>query len=89
MDDSFSSPVEMAKSYMKVRPLWASPTVDHSGLRTPSQMKSKLFDEETPYTVSGDSLSSLKVFEDFNFAFIPSPSFQASEDVHSHLLKGG
>ncbi|KAM3379425.1 protein KAKU4 isoform X1 [Capsicum galapagoense] len=60
VDDSFSSPVEMAKSYMKVRPLWASPTVDHSGLRTPSQMKSKLFDEETPYTVSGDSLSSLK-----------------------------
>lgn len=60
VDDSLGSPVEMAKSYMKVRPPWASPAVDTSGLRTPSQMKAKLFDEGTPYTVSGDSLSSLK-----------------------------
>ncbi|XP_059305629.1 protein KAKU4 isoform X1 [Lycium ferocissimum] len=60
VDDTFGSPVEMAKSYMKVRPPWASPAVDRSGLRTPSKMKAKLFDEETPYTVSGDSLSSLK-----------------------------
>lgn len=63
MDDSLGSPVEMAKSYMKVRPPWASPAVDTSGLRTPSQMKAKLFDEGTPYTVSGDSLSSLKVLK--------------------------
>ncbi|KAJ8538787.1 hypothetical protein K7X08_030083 [Anisodus acutangulus] len=60
VDDTFGSPVEMAKSYMKVRPPWASPAADHSGLGTPLQMKAKLFDEETPYTVSGDSLSSLK-----------------------------
>ncbi|KAK4374100.1 hypothetical protein RND71_004777 [Anisodus tanguticus] len=60
VDDTFGSPVEMAKSYMKVHPPWASPATDHSGLRTPSQMKANLFDEETPYTVSGDSLSSLK-----------------------------
>ncbi|XP_049349805.1 protein KAKU4 [Solanum verrucosum] len=60
VDDTFGSPVEMAKSYMKVRPPWASPAVDNSGLRTPSQMKAKLFDEEAPYSVSGDSLSSLK-----------------------------
>ncbi|XP_055819937.1 protein KAKU4 [Solanum dulcamara] len=59
-DDTFGSPVEMAKSYMKVRPPWASPAVDNSGLRTPTQMKAKLFDEEAPYSVSGDSLSSLK-----------------------------
>jgi len=63
VDDTFGSPVEMAKSYMKVRPPWASPAVDNSGLRTPSQMKAKLFDEEAPYSVSGDSLSSLKVLK--------------------------
>lgn len=60
VDDTLGSPVEMAKSYMKVRPPWTSPAVDHSGLRTPSQLKAKLFEEGTPYTVSGDSLSSLK-----------------------------
>lgn len=57
VDDTLGSPVEMAKSYMKVRPPWASPSVDNSGLRTPSQMKAKLFDEEAPYSVSSDSLS--------------------------------
>lgn len=62
MDDTLGSPVEMAKSYMKVRPPWASPSVDNSGLRTPSQMKAKLFDEEAPYSVSSDSLS-LKVLK--------------------------
>ncbi|MCD7446411.1 hypothetical protein HAX54_006020 [Datura stramonium] len=83
VDDILGSPVEMAKSYMKVRPPWTSPAVDHSGLRTPSQMKTKLFDDDSPYTVSGGSPSSLKVFEDLNFAFITafSPSVRALEDT--------
>ncbi|XP_016439790.1 protein KAKU4 [Nicotiana tabacum] len=58
VDDTFGSPVDMARSYMKVRPPWASPTVDQSGLGTPSHLKAKLFEEGTPYT--GDSSSSLK-----------------------------
>lgn len=72
MDDTFGSPVDMARSYMKVRPPWASPTVDQSGLGTPSHLKAKLFEEGTPYT--GDSSSSLKVFEDFGIAFIAAVS---------------
>lgn len=44
-------------------------SVDHSEFRTFSQMKPKLFDEETPYSVSGDSLPSLKKIEDFKFFF--------------------
>ncbi|CAN4075759.1 unnamed protein product [Withania somnifera] len=78
VDDTFGSPVEMAKSYMKVRPPWASPSDDHSGLRTPSQMKAKLFDEETPYTVSGDSLSSFKKKNSFA---------SGSWNIHEELRK--
>ncbi|CAN4077154.1 unnamed protein product [Withania somnifera] len=65
VDDTLGSPVEMAKSYMKVRPSWASPIA-------------KLFDEETPYTVSGHSLSSSK--KENSFA-------SGSWNIHEELRK--
>nr|GMD21743.1 protein KAKU4 [Ipomoea batatas] len=42
------SPIYLAKSYMKARPPWASPT-EHLDIRTPSSKKSKLFEEGTPF----------------------------------------
>ncbi|XP_022857460.1 protein KAKU4-like isoform X2 [Olea europaea var. sylvestris] len=53
------SPVDMAKSYMKVRPPWASPTKQIE-VRTPSTMMMEPFKEGTRYSVGNDSLSSLK-----------------------------
>nr|GMD26300.1 protein kaku4 [Ipomoea batatas] len=42
------SPIYVAKSYMKARPPWASPT-EHLDIRTSSSKKSKLFEEGTPF----------------------------------------
>ncbi|CAA3032823.1 pentatricopeptide repeat-containing At4g19440, chloroplastic [Olea europaea subsp. europaea] len=53
------SPVDMAKSYMKVRPPWASPTKQIE-VRTPSTMMMEPFKEGTRDSVGSDSLSLLK-----------------------------
>ncbi|KAF6142323.1 hypothetical protein GIB67_023348 [Kingdonia uniflora] len=52
------SPVDMAKSYMKSRPLWASPTLGHYGFQceTPSPIATHLFKEESPYSLAGHNL---------------------------------
>ncbi|CAA3023402.1 Hypothetical predicted protein [Olea europaea subsp. europaea] len=53
------SPVDVAKSYMKVRPPWISPTKQIE-VGTPSTMTMEPFKEGTQYSVGNDSLSSLK-----------------------------
>ncbi|CAI9772299.1 unnamed protein product [Fraxinus pennsylvanica] len=53
------SPVDMAKSYMKVRPPWTSPAKQIE-VRTPSTMMMEPFREGTQFSVGNDSLSSLK-----------------------------
>ncbi|XP_041990812.1 uncharacterized protein LOC121741921 isoform X2 [Salvia splendens] len=57
MEIGAGSPVDMARSYMKERPPWASPT-KHVELRTPLTTTMKLFKERTPYSVTEDILSS-------------------------------
>ncbi|XP_047942421.1 protein KAKU4-like isoform X1 [Salvia hispanica] len=57
MEIGAGSPVDMARSYMKERPPWASPT-EHVELRTPLTTTMKLFKERTPYSVTEDILSS-------------------------------
>ncbi|RZC71114.1 hypothetical protein C5167_034326 [Papaver somniferum] len=42
------SPVLMAKTYMRSRPPWASPSSSHVGFRTPSPIRMPLVKEETP-----------------------------------------
>ncbi|XP_057766802.1 uncharacterized protein LOC130987174 isoform X2 [Salvia miltiorrhiza] len=59
MESGVSSPVDMARSYMRERPPWASPT-EHVELRTPLTTTMKLFKERTPYSVTEDVLSSSK-----------------------------
>ncbi|CAH9108219.1 unnamed protein product [Cuscuta europaea] len=56
MEKVDGSPIYVAKSYMKARPPWASPSAEHE-TRTPS-MKSKLFDKGTPFPDGVDSTSS-------------------------------
>ncbi|KAI3468432.1 hypothetical protein Pfo_025095 [Paulownia fortunei] len=53
------SPVDVARSYMKDRPPWASPTRSVE-LRTPLTTTTKLSKEGTLYSVGHDSLSSSK-----------------------------
>ena len=60
MEIGAGSPVDMARSYMKERPPWASPT-EHVELRTPLTTTMKLFKERTPYSVTEDILSSSQV----------------------------
>lgn len=52
------SPVDLARSYMKERPPWASPTRNFE--LTPLTTTMKLFKEETLYSVGQDLLSSSK-----------------------------
>ncbi|KAH6831229.1 hypothetical protein C2S53_009424 [Perilla frutescens var. hirtella] len=59
MESGVGSPVDMARSYMRERPPWASPT-EHVELRTPLTTTMKLFKERTPYSVTEDVLSSSK-----------------------------
>ncbi|CAH9107607.1 unnamed protein product [Cuscuta epithymum] len=56
MENVDGSPIYVAKSYMKARPPWASPSAEHE-TRTPS-MKLKLFDKGTPFPDGVDSTSS-------------------------------
>lgn len=60
MESGVGSPVDMARSYMKERPPWASPT-EHVELRTPLTTTMKLFKERTPYSVTESVMSSSKV----------------------------
>lgn len=50
------SPVDVARSYMKDRPLWTSP-----GISTPLTATMKLFKEGTSYSIGHDSTSTSKV----------------------------
>jgi hypothetical protein len=61
------SPVDVAKSYMRSRPPWSSPSVDHT--KPPTLSGIQLFKEETPYIFGGNSTSSLKVSFDVLFIF--------------------
>ncbi|XP_061346213.1 protein KAKU4-like isoform X2 [Gastrolobium bilobum] len=56
------SPVDVAKSYMRTRPPWASPSIDHTKPPTPSGIQ--LFKEETPHLFGGNSTSSSKLKRD-------------------------
>ncbi|RDX85744.1 Protein KAKU4, partial [Mucuna pruriens] len=56
------SPVDVAKSYMRTRPPWASPSIDHTKPRTPSGIQ--LFKEETPYLFGNHSISASKLKRD-------------------------
>ncbi|KAL2346837.1 hypothetical protein Fmac_000837 [Flemingia macrophylla] len=56
------SPVDVAKSYMRSRPPWASPSIDHTRPRTPSGIQ--LFKEETPYLFGNNSTQSFKLKRD-------------------------
>ncbi|KAK1367616.1 hypothetical protein POM88_033708 [Heracleum sosnowskyi] len=52
------SPVDVAKSYMQARPPWASPSLRHSGSKTPSPMAIDLFKDEKLCSVDGSSFPS-------------------------------
>lgn len=54
------SPADVARSYMKDRPPWASPGRNVE-LRTPLTVTMKLFKEGTLYSAGHDSMSSSKV----------------------------
>ncbi|KAJ1420133.1 hypothetical protein SESBI_14573 [Sesbania bispinosa] len=56
------SPVDVAKSYMRARPPWASPSIDH--IKPPTVAGIQLFKEETPNLFDGNSTSSSKLKRD-------------------------
>jgi hypothetical protein len=60
-EDQVGSPVDMAKLYMRARPPWASPSAKHVEFKSPSPIGIQLFEEETPYSIGGNSASSSKV----------------------------
>lgn len=62
------SPVDVAKLYMRARPPWASPSVDHN--KPPTLSGIQLFKEETPHLFSGNSTSSSKVPYDVLLTFM-------------------
>lgn len=61
------SPVDVAKSYMRARPPWASPSGDHT--KPPTLAGIQLFKEETPHLFGGNSTPSFKVPFDVLFIF--------------------
>lgn len=60
-EDEGGSPVDVAKVYMRARPSWVSPSIKHGELRSPSSIGMQLFNEETPYSTGGNSVSTSKV----------------------------
>ncbi|CAK7354216.1 unnamed protein product [Dovyalis caffra] len=54
------SPVDLAKSYMRARPPWGSPSTNVS----PLPVGKELFKEATPFSVSGNSLFTSKLNRD-------------------------
>ncbi|XP_068312633.1 protein KAKU4-like isoform X3 [Pyrus communis] len=63
-EDEGGSPVDVAKVYMRARPPWASPSIKHGELRSPSSIGMQLFNEETPYSTGGNSMSTSKLKRD-------------------------
>ncbi|XP_004291231.1 PREDICTED: uncharacterized protein LOC101293162 [Fragaria vesca subsp. vesca] len=57
-EDDGGSPVDVAKSYMRALPPWASPSSQHGELRSTSPLGLQLFNEETPYSLGGTSVTS-------------------------------
>ncbi|XP_011045008.1 PREDICTED: uncharacterized protein LOC105140041 isoform X2 [Populus euphratica] len=60
-EEEAGSPVDLAKSYMQARPLWASPSTNHIQFQSPSSMGNELFKEATPFSVGGKPLSPSKL----------------------------
>ncbi|XP_023524140.1 protein KAKU4-like [Cucurbita pepo subsp. pepo] len=60
-DEETGSLVDVAKSYMRERPLWASPSANNFEFKSPSPSRLQLFKEETSFSVSGNPLSSSKI----------------------------
>lgn len=86
-EDEGSSPVDMAKLYMKARPLWASPSFKQEELKSPSSINAQLFVEETPGSLGGNVVSSSKVpFKYFNTFYI---SQKLEENVLISIKWGG
>ncbi|CAN6681867.1 unnamed protein product [Malus baccata var. baccata] len=63
-EDEGGSPVDVAKVYMRARPSWASPSIKHGELRSPSSIGMQHFDEETPYSTGGNSAPTSKLKRD-------------------------
>ncbi|XP_058113715.1 uncharacterized protein LOC131256721 isoform X2 [Magnolia sinica] len=63
-EDGVASPVDMAKSYMRARPPWASPSLSNIGFKTPPPIGMHLYKDETPYAMGGYSLPSSKDLEE-------------------------
>lgn len=58
------SPVDMAKSYMRTRPPWASLSGNHIEHRSPSPIQIHVCKEGLPYSIAESSLSSSKLKKD-------------------------
>ncbi|KAM2969715.1 hypothetical protein FF2_016780 [Malus domestica] len=63
-EDEGGSPVDVAKVYMQARPSWASPSIKHGELRSPSSIGMQHFDEETPYSTGGNYAPTSKLKRD-------------------------
>ncbi|CAN6540153.1 unnamed protein product [Malus baccata var. baccata] len=63
-EDEGGSPVDVAKVFMRARPSWASPSIKHGELRSPSSIGMQHFDEETPYSTGGNSAPTSKLKRD-------------------------
>lgn len=74
-DEEMGSPVDVAKSYMRARPPWASPSTNNFEFKSPSPLGLQLFKEETSYSITGNPLSSSKV------------PFYPSNDTHNPSQK--
>ncbi|XP_039055046.1 protein KAKU4-like [Hibiscus syriacus] len=59
------SPVDIAKTYMRTRPPWASPALNDIEFRSPRLFGVPLFKGETPYSIGGKHLSSSKLKRDY------------------------
>ncbi|KAG2699899.1 hypothetical protein I3843_07G209000 [Carya illinoinensis] len=55
------SPVDMARSYMRGLPPWASPSANHIEFKSLSPVGIRPYKEETPYSFGGNSASSSKL----------------------------
>ncbi|XP_057959959.1 protein KAKU4 isoform X2 [Malania oleifera] len=62
-ETAMGSPVDMAKSYMRARPPWASPSVNIE-YNSSSPIGMDLFKQETPHSIGGSSLSTPKLKRD-------------------------
>lgn len=67
-EDDGGSPADVAKSYMRARPPWASPSIQHGELKSTSPQGMQLFNEESKYSIGRNSVSTSKVtFEIFSY----------------------